>query len=101
VLCALSAGLCAADVDVVVNLESAERVDLAPVEAIPSYLDMSSMDNSDLFVAMCLPGTFSPNHEGICHDCVRCQANQYEKLACIPTRDRTCANCTVCGTHDI
>jgi len=59
------------------------------------------MDNSDLFVAMCLPGTFSPNNEGICHDCVRCLANQYEKVACIPTRDRTCANCTVCGTHDI
>lgn len=95
------ASLCSADVDVVVNLEGADIVVPDPVSALPNYLDMSSMDNSDLFVAMCLPGTFSPNHEGICHDCVKCVANQYEKVACIPTRDRTCANCTICGAHDL
>ena len=101
VLCAYMCSPCSADVDVVVNLAGADRVVPKPVEALPGFLDLSSMDNSDLFVAMCLPGTFSPDHEGVCHDCVKCQANQYEKLACIPTRDRTCANCTVCGTHDI
>ena len=95
------ASLCRADVDVVVNIEAAEALALEPVQSLPSFVDLSSMDNSDLFVAMCLPGTFSPDHEGICHDCVKCQANQYERLACIPTRDRACANCTVCGTHDI
>ena len=102
VLCALSAAsLCGADVDVVVNLAGADRVLEAPVQAISGFVELFSMDNSDLFVAMCLPGTFSPDNEGICHDCVKCIANQYEKIACIPTRDRTCANCTVCGTHDI
>jgi len=88
-------------VDVVVNLAGADRVLEAPVQAISGFVELFSMDNSDLFVAMCLPGTFSPDNEGICHDCVKCIANQYEKIACIPTRDRTCANCTVCGTHDI
>ena len=95
------ASLCSADVDVVVNLEGAEVLAPDPVSSLAGFVDFSSMDNSDLFVAMCLPGTFSPDHEGVCHDCVKCQANQYEKLACIPTRDRACANCTVCGTHDI
>ena len=93
--------LCSADVDVIVNLAGADIVVPEPVQALPNFLDFSSMDNSDLFVAMCLPGTFSPDHEGVCHDCVKCQADQYEKLACIPTRDRTCANCTVCGVHDL
>ena len=92
------ASLCSAQVvDVVVNLATADGVDADQVLALRKVVDVSSMDNSDLFVAMCLPGTFSPDTEGICHDCVKCQANQYEKLECIPTRDRTCANCTVCG----
>ena len=93
--------LCSADVDVVVNLAGADAVDRSPVESIRQFVDFSSMDNSDLFVAMCLPGTFSADNEGICHDCQLCQANQYETQACIPTRDRTCANCTVCGSNDI
>jgi hypothetical protein len=95
------ASLCSADVDVVVNLEGADIVIPDAVQKVQGFLDIFTMDNSDLFVAMCLPGTFSPNNEGICHDCIKCLANQYETLECIPTRDRTCANCTFCGTHDI
>ena len=102
VLAVFMASLCSAQVvDVVVNLATADGVDADQVLALRKVVDVSSMDNSDLFVAMCLPGTFSPDTEGICHDCVKCQANQYEKLECIPTRDRTCANCTVCGSNDI
>ena len=93
--------LCSADVDVVVNLAGADGISADAVLAIQKVVGVSSMDNSDLFVAMCLPGTFSPDNEGICHDCQGCQANQYEKIECIPTRDRTCANCTLCGSHEI
>jgi hypothetical protein len=95
------ASLCSADVDVVVNLVGADAVDRSPVESVRNFVDFSSMDNSDLFVAMCLPGTFSSDNEGVCHDCQLCKANQYETQACIPTRDRACANCTVCGSNDI
>jgi hypothetical protein len=95
------ASLCSADVDVVINIAGADSVVQEQALAVKSVLEVSTMDNSDLFVAMCLPGTFSPDTGGVCHDCVKCVANQYEKLACIPTRDRTCANCTVCGTHEI
>lgn len=95
------ASLCSADVDVVVNLAGADRVDEVQLRSAQQVLDLSSMDNSDLFVAMCLPGTFSPDNEGVCHDCQQCLANQYETLECIPTRDRACANCTVCGSNDI
>ncbi len=54
--------LCSADVDVIVNLAGADIVVPEPVQALPNFLDFSSMDNSDLFVSMCLPGTFSPDH---------------------------------------
>lgn len=97
----LMVSLCSADVDIVVNADFADSVKSAPLESLSNFVQLSSMDNSDLFVALCLPGTFSPNNEGVCHDCTKCRQNQYEKLACIPTRDRTCANCTVCGNHEI
>lgn len=91
---------CRGDVDVVVNLKGADTVTENAVASFPKYVSVSQMDNSDLFVAMCTPGTFSSDHEGVCHDCTVCKANQYDKAPCIPVSDRACANCTVCAEHE-
>ena len=91
-----------ADIDVVVNLRNAEAVSEDPPSSLRNYQYMSQMDNSDVFVALCTPGTFSPDHEGVCHDCTVCRpGEQFEKLACIPVRDRACANCTLCSDKEI
>ena len=90
----LPAQLCRANLlDVVVNLRDADAVDgaLLPSSALASSL----MDNSDLFVAVCSPGTFSPDDGGVCHECQGCHTEQFESLPCLPWRDRACANCTV------
>ena len=85
--------------DVVVNLRNADAVD--PLLLPPSALASSVMDNSDLFVAVCSPGTFSPDDSGVCHECQGCHTEQFETLPCIPYRDRGCANCTVCDEHEV
>ena len=92
-----------ADIDVVVNLRSADAVsDSPPLSALRNFKFMSQMDNSDVFVALCTPGTFSPDNEGICHDCTVCRpGEQFERLPCVPVRDRTCLNCTLCSDHEI
>ena len=95
--------LCEADIDIIVNLRSADAVsEDPPRSSLRNFQYMSQMDNSDVFVALCTPGTFSPNYEGVCHDCTVCRpGEQFEKLACIPVRDRTCANCTLCSDKEI
>ena len=85
--------------DVVVNLRNADAVD--PALLPPSALASSVMDNSDLFVAVCSPGTFSPDDGGVCHECQGCHVEQFETLPCLPYRDRGCANCTVCDEHEV
>jgi hypothetical protein len=85
--------------DVVVNLRNAEAVDPALLPS--SALASSVMDNSDLFVAVCSPGTFSPDDGGVCHECQGCHVEQFETLPCLPYRDRGCANCTVCDEHEV
>ena len=95
--------LCEADIDIIVNLRSADAVsEDPPRSSLRNFQYMSQMDNSDVFVALCTPGTFSPDYEGVCHDCTVCRpGEQFERLACIPVRDRSCANCTLCSDKEI
>ena len=96
----LPAARCAGSLlDVVVNLRGADALD--PLLLPPAALAASTMDNSDLFVAVCAPGTFSPDDGGVCHECQGCHTEQFETLPCLPYRDRACANCTACEQHEV
>lgn len=85
-----------ADINVVVNLQGASGLDPLAV-SLAQYRSLSQMDNSDLLVTPCAPGTFSPEHRGVCGPCTRCNVTQYALPRCVPYADAVCNDCDVCS----
>jgi hypothetical protein len=87
------------DINIVVQLQGASVLNPLAI-SLAQYRSLTQMDNSDLLVTACALGTFSPDNQGICSPCTRCNGTQYALPVCTAVNDALCNSCALCTDRE-